>query len=132
MYNDTKSAKLLGKTAWQNYIYYRMEALNQVVDVLSRKGEEGDNTLLFITRPYWPDFQELIEEVEKDDGLKKIVEEVKKDRDSHLAYMLENERLHYKGRLVLLAKSKWISRILAKFYNTTIRGYSGVPRLFTG
>lgn len=56
--------------------------------------------LRVITIPYWPDFQEIIEEVEKDEGMKKILEEIKNDPDSHPAYTLENERLHFKGRLM--------------------------------
>lgn len=37
--------------------------------------------------------------------LQKIVEKLKRDPNLHLLYTLESDRLHYKGRLVLSAKS---------------------------
>ncbi|XP_047160821.1 uncharacterized protein LOC124830981, partial [Vigna umbellata] len=114
-------------------IYYRTGASNRVADRLSRKGEEGkdgDKTLQVITRPYWPDFQEIIKEVEKDEGLKKIIEEIKNDPDSHPAYTMENEMLHFKGRLVLSEKSGWIPKILAEFHDSTTGGHSGVEQIW--
>lgn len=104
-----------------------------MADGLSRKVEEleeGDKVLHMITRPYWLEFQEILEEVEWVPGLKKIMEEVKADMNSHLVYTLENGSLHYKGRLVLSARSGWIPKLLAEFHNTTTEGHSGVYRTY--
>lgn len=83
--------------------------------------EEGHKALQEITRPIWPESQEILEEVEGDLGLKKIMEEVKEDPNSHPAYMIENGRLHYKGRLVLSARSGWIPKLFSEFHNSDRR-----------
>lgn len=104
-----------------------------MADELSRKGgewEEGDKVLQMISRPYWSEFQEIVEEVERDESLKKTMEEVRTDPNSHLAYTLENGRLHHKGRLALSAQSAWIPRLLAEFHNTVTGGHSKVYRTY--
>lgn len=67
-----------------------------------------------------------MEEVEEDEELKKIVEDITKDPKMHPAFTLENGRLHYKGRLVLSAKSVLIPKILVEFHTSTTGGHSGV------
>lgn len=52
--------------------------------------------------------------------LKKIIEEVRADSNSHHAFTLENGRLHYKGRLVLSATSVWILKLIAEFHTTSM------------
>lgn len=85
---------------------YITEASNRVSDALYRNGEEkeeGDMKLRVIAIPYWQDFQEVLDEVESDKIMRKITEEVRTDPNSHPAYTLEHDRLHYKGRLMLFA-----------------------------
>lgn len=90
----------------------------------SKSVEEGETELNIIVRPYWRYFQEVLEEVVEDGELQKIVEDITKNPDMHPAFTLENGRLHYKGRLVLSAKSKWIPKILAVLPLGDIRGYT--------
>ncbi|KOM57691.1 hypothetical protein LR48_Vigan11g072400 [Vigna angularis] len=123
-------AKLLG---YEFEIKYRTGASNHVADGLSRKGmeeEETDKMLRMISRPYWLEFQEIMEEGEKDARLQKVFEELRVDPNSHPAYTLEHGRLHYKGRLVLSAKSVWIPRLLAEFHSSVTGGHSGVYRTY--
>ncbi|WVZ14135.1 hypothetical protein V8G54_011701 [Vigna mungo] len=123
-------------------ILYKAGAMNKVADALSRKGLEAttekeeldkkleEKELRVIARPYWKDFQEILEEVKEDEELKKIVADITGDPDKHSAYTLEGGRLHYKGRLVLSAKSKWISTISAEMHTSSIGGHSGVYRTY--
>lgn len=83
---------------------YRTEALNKVANALSRKleeREEEEKELRLISRPFWQEFQEVLEEVEMDMAPQKIKKELLEDLNSRPAYTMENNRLHYKGRLVL-------------------------------
>lgn len=122
-------AKLLG---YDSEILYRVGKSNLVADALSRKGESGEEEreLRMIARPYWQDFQEVVKEVEEDEVLKKVIDDIKRDPNTHSAYTLEQCRLHYKGRLVLSVNSVWIPKLLAKFHSTNTRGHSGVYRTY--
>ncbi|WVZ22270.1 hypothetical protein V8G54_000814 [Vigna mungo] len=122
-------AKLMG---YDFVIVYKMGSSNKVADVLSRKGEGGmeEVELRTMTRLYWHDFQEVLREVEEDETLRRKINDVKRDPNSHAAYTLENDRLHYKGRLVLSAKSVWIPKLLAEFHVTSIGGHYGVFRTY--
>jgi len=89
-------------------IVYKKGASNRVADALSRKYEgEEDETADpgVLTRPIWQDWETIEEEIQKDEELRKIIEELKVDPEAHGNYTLENERLHYKGRLVLSTTS---------------------------
>lgn len=97
--------KLLG---YDFEIQYLTGVSNKVADALSRRGEEVEEAhkeMNWVARPYQQDFQEVFKEVEEDPMLQKIVEKLKRDPNLHLLYTLESDRLHYKGRLVLSAKS---------------------------
>ncbi|XP_052728408.1 transposon Tf2-1 polyprotein isoform X1 [Vigna angularis] len=123
-------AKLMG---YDFEIVYKAGTLNQVADALSRKKEEEgteEGELRVVARPYWQDFEEVTREVAADPILQKVVEEIKADPNTHPAYSLENERLHYKGRLVLSAKSSWIATLIAEFHVTQAGGHSGVYRTY--
>lgn len=122
-------AKLMG---YNFDIVYKTRSSNKVVDALSRKGEGvmEDIKLQAISRPYWYDFREVLKEVEEDEALKKIVQELKKDPNCHTPYTLENDQLHYRGRLVLSAKSSWNPKLLAEFHVTSTGGHSGVFRTY--
>lgn len=122
-------AKLLG---YEFDIIYKAGRSNGAADALSRRREGGEEKkeITMISRPYWQDFQELVSEVEADAELKKIMEDLKKDPESHHVFTLEHGRLHYKGRLVLSEKSVWIPKLLAEFHATSTGGHSGVYRTY--
>lgn len=63
-------------------------------------------------------FWEIMKEVEEDEALKRVMEDIRRDPNTHPAYTLEQERLHYKGRLVLSAQSPWILKLIAEFHVT--------------
>lgn len=109
-------------------IVYKVGSTNRVADALSRRGEKGgeEKELQMIARPYWQDFQEVLKEVEQDEGLRKVISEIQKDPNSHTTYTLEHDRLHYKGRLVISAQSVWIPKLLAVFHMTSTGGHLGV------
>ena len=65
-------------------------------------------------------------EVQADPVLKKIIEELQQDPDSHPSYTIENGKLHYKERLVLSSTSVWIPKLLQEFHTTPTGGHSGI------
>lgn len=104
-------------------IMYKVGAANKVVDALSRKGEdkgEEEKEMRVVARPYCQDFQEVLREVEEDETLVKVIVDIKMDPNSHPAFTLENDKLHYKGRLVLSAQSTWIAKLIVEFHTTNI------------
>ncbi|XP_047148658.1 uncharacterized protein LOC124820913 [Vigna umbellata] len=121
-------AKLLG---YDFEILYKAGTTTRVADALSRRREgngEEEKELRAIARPYWQDFQEVLKEVKEDEVLVKVIEDIQKDLNSHSTFTLEQDRLHYKGRLVLSAKSIWIPKLLVEFHMTRIGGHSSVYR----
>lgn len=118
-------AKLLG---YEFDIIYKVGASNKVADALSRR--EEDLELSMISRPYWQEISEIDEEVRKDAMLSKVTAELQQKADSHPNYTLENERLYYKGRLVLSASLVWIPKLLEEFHASPIGGHSGIYRTY--
>lgn len=122
-------AKVMG---YDFEVVYKTGSSNKVADALSRKGEGGleEAELRVVSKSYWQDFQEVLREVERDEVLGKITSDIKRDPNCHAAYTLENDRLHYKGRLVISANSVWIPKLLAEFHVTSTGGHSGVFRTY--
>lgn len=59
-----------------------------------------------------------------------MIADLKRDSKCHQAYTLENDRLHYKGRMMILFGSTWIPKLLAKFHVTKTEGHSRVYRTY--
>lgn len=68
--------------------------------------------------------------MKEDDTLRKIIEDIKGDPNKHVAYTLENDCLHYKGKLVLSDKSGWIPKLLVEFHVTSTGGHFGIFRTY--
>ncbi|WVZ21572.1 hypothetical protein V8G54_008894 [Vigna mungo] len=123
-------AKLLG---YDFEIVYKARNTNRASNALSRRMEDqgkGEKELRVVARPYWQDFGDILKEVEEDEYLRKVVEDIKKNLDSHPPFTMENERLHYKGRLVISTQSAWIPKLLVEFHLTQTWGHSGVYRTY--
>ncbi|WVZ14471.1 hypothetical protein V8G54_012037 [Vigna mungo] len=123
-------AKLLG---YEFEIAYRSGATNKVVDALSRQLEEPETAeleLKGISRPFWQDFQEIMGEVQQDIVLQKIITDLDNNPDSHPNFTMEHDRLHYKGTMVLSAKSVWVQKLIAEFHVTQTGGHFGVFRTY--
>jgi len=94
---------------------YETGASNEVADAQSHKLEEEVRDkvdLSMISKPYWPNFNKMEEEIQKDGTLQKITEDLKSNPDSHGNYTLENDKLHYMERLVLSSTSSWIPQMI--------------------
>ncbi|WVZ18576.1 hypothetical protein V8G54_005898 [Vigna mungo] len=122
-------AKLMG---YDFEVVYKRGSTNRAANALSRKneGELDGKELRAMSRLFWPDVGEVIKEVDEDVELQKVIADLKQDPNSHVSYTLENERLHYKGRLVLSAKSVWIPKMLGEFHVTKMGGHSGIYRTY--
>ncbi|WVY98390.1 hypothetical protein V8G54_030541 [Vigna mungo] len=111
-------AKLLG---YEFEIAYRSGVTNKVADALSRKFEAPETAKLElkgISRPFWQDFEEIMGEVQQDLVLQKIISDLEENPNSHPNFAMEHDRLHYKGRMVLSAKSVWVQKTYRKLAQT--------------
>jgi len=70
------------------------------------------------------------EENQQDPMLKKIVEELKTNLETHENYTQENGRLHYKGQMVISGSSSWIPRLLNEYHTTLLGGHAGIFRTY--
>ncbi|WVY89838.1 hypothetical protein V8G54_035352 [Vigna mungo] len=123
-------AKLLG---YDFDIVYKAGSANKAADALSRRyerEEDGGMELGMLARPFWQEIEEVMREVDVDESLQRVIEDIKKDPNTHSSYTLEHEKLHHKGRLVLSAQSKWIPKLIAEFHVTQTGGHSGVYRTY--
>lgn len=93
--------------------------------------DEEEADLKVIIRPYWQDFELVEVEIRNDSILQKIIGNLKNNPNSYMNYTLENEGLHYKGRMVLLATYKWFPKLIREFhifYWRTFRSVSHLPK----
>jgi len=74
--------------------------------------------------------EKIEDEIQNDIKLQTILAELKENRETNENYTLENERLHYKGRLVILATLAWISKMMKEFRISPLGGHLGVFCIF--
>ncbi|WVZ00664.1 hypothetical protein V8G54_026733 [Vigna mungo] len=79
--------------------------------------DEEEKELCMVVRTFWQDFGEITQKVEADGFLHKVMEEIRRDPNTHPAYTLEHERLHH--------MSTWIPKLIGKFHVTQTGGHSG-------
>lgn len=119
-------AKLLG---YHFEVVYKPGPENKAADSLSRMFDEGE--LKSITSfPIWLQMQQVQQEVEHDEKLKKVIEDIQVDSDAHPGFSLQQGTLLYKNRLVLSSKSACIPMILQELHSTPVGGHSGFLRTY--
>ncbi|KAI4334743.1 hypothetical protein L6164_013455 [Bauhinia variegata] len=95
---------------------------------LSRKGEEGELSML--SKPYWSEADEIQQEIMVDPHYSKVVPALRNDPDSQIGFSLVQDRLFYKGRLVISKNSKWVPIFLHEFHSSPMGGHSGVLQTY--
>ncbi|XP_057424795.1 uncharacterized protein LOC130718278 [Lotus japonicus] len=106
-------------------IQYKPGKDNSAADALSRRSSYCAISILQIH-----DFEEWVEEVNKDDKLQKIIQDLILDPTSHSGYVLRDQKLFFKGRLVLSKTSSRIPVILKEFHSSLMGGHSGIFRTY--
>ncbi|XP_017406078.1 uncharacterized mitochondrial protein AtMg00860-like [Vigna angularis] len=61
---------------------------------MSRHALPHQKELRMIARLYWQDFEEILKEVDLDEELVKVVKDLKENDNAHVAFTLEQDRLH--------------------------------------
>lgn len=102
---------------------------NRGADALSYVTEEGELCSI-MSFPVWAKSREVVEEVHKDSELLKIIADLKDNDVSRPGFVYRNGTLFYEGRLVISAKSYWISQLLQEFRTTPQGGHSGCYRTY--
>lgn len=114
-------------------IVYKPGVENKAADGLSRMSApevvEGSSRLLALTIPRSIQSQELLEEVSRDERLQKLKEKLKSGEMVRKGFVVADEHIFFKGRLVLSADSKFIPLILNECHDSRMGGgHSGVLR----
>lgn len=113
-------SKLLG---FNFEIKYKPGIENKAADALSQKLQfSALSTVQFFE---WDDLEE---EISKDEKLRRVVQELMMDSSAHKGYTLRIGRLYYKGRLVVPKESTKIPMILKEFHDLALGGHSGYFR----
>ncbi|CAI8587750.1 unnamed protein product [Vicia faba] len=113
-------AKLLG---FNFDIRYKPGKLNQGADALSRIQEEGEFNN-FVSYPVWEEFQQVQQEIQADEKIKKIWQDLSVDPTTHPEFSIQHGTLLYKGRLVMSSQSALIPRMLKEFHSSPQGGHS--------
>jgi len=96
-------------------IKYKAGSENRAADALSRKFHFSSISFSMATKS---DGIEI--EIMKDAKLKDIMQQLLMGEEAVVGFTLANERLMYKGRLVVTRSSKWIPKILAEFHSSKL------------
>lgn len=111
-------------------IVYKPGIENKAADALSRMNQPEEqstvSSLLAITIPAALQLQDLYQEIERDEGIQKIISQVKAGTNSCKKYSVFDGRLWYKKRLVIPKTSQFISVILYENHDGLVGGHSGV------
>lgn len=117
--------KLLGYNFW---IIYKPGNSNSAVDALSRKEEEYN--LNAIRLSFWIDWNQKEAEIQADPQLQQMIQDFKENACAHPHYSWIQNKLFYKGMLVIPKNSVWIPQLLTEFHFPPSRGRSGVFRAY--
>ncbi|KAL4568842.1 hypothetical protein LXL04_024459 [Taraxacum kok-saghyz] len=108
---------------WRPYL-----GSNKVADALSRKETELECSN--VEMRFWKFWDQLKEELQKDEFINKIKTELGRDPGSHQGFSVFQGNLLFKKRLVIPAKSALISEIISEFHNSPIEGHSGEKKTY--
>lgn len=114
-------------------IQYKPGTANRVADALSRKGEGelelGELELGALLSSQGVNWAELQEEVQRDTGLAKIRKESEEGKQLP-GFTLSNEKLLYKGRMILAKSSTFIPLLLREYHDSPTGGHSGEVKTY--
>ncbi|TYK04949.1 ty3-gypsy retrotransposon protein [Cucumis melo var. makuwa] len=121
--------KLLG---YDFEILYQPGLQNKAADALSRlkTTEEQPKELAVMSALGIIDLEVVLKEVEDDPELQRLIEAVQKDPERYAKYQRSNDKLLYKGRLVLSKYSTLIPTLLHTFQDSILGGYSRFLRTY--
>ena len=119
-------SKLLG---YQFEVIYKPGLENKAADSLSRMFEEAE--LKSITSfPLWLQMQQVQQEVREDEQLKRVINDIESDPNTHPGFSMQRGVLLYKNKLVLSSKSACLPMVLQEFHSTPAGGHSGFVRTY--
>ncbi|KAI4318266.1 hypothetical protein L6164_026055 [Bauhinia variegata] len=81
-----------------------------------------------MSKPFWAEADEVQKEIMADPFFSDIVVAIKADPNARPGFSLVQNKLFYKGRLVVPKNSKWVPILLREFHSTPTGGHSGVIR----
>jgi hypothetical protein len=113
-------AKLIG---FDFEVKYKPGKENGVADALSRQMQYS--TISMVQCEAW---EGLEEEIQKDEKLKKLVQDLIGDPLSHPGYQLRGGKLFHEGRVVIPKDSPRIPWVLHEFHDTSTGGHPGYLR----
>ncbi|RDX67318.1 hypothetical protein CR513_53822, partial [Mucuna pruriens] len=108
-------------------IKYKPGVENKAAVTLSRKLQ-----FAALSTVQFQEWEEWESEVHADDKLKKVVQNLLHDPNSHECYQLVKGTLYYEGRLVVPKSSPRIAMILREFHDSAIGGHAGFSDIQEG
>ncbi|KAL4564447.1 hypothetical protein LXL04_028511 [Taraxacum kok-saghyz] len=120
--------KWLSKLLGYNFdIMYKPGRENGVADALSRKTTEVDLATLTTSKVNW---DALWADLAADTELQIIKDKIATSHNAPVGYTVHQDRVLFKGRLVLPAGSKWILVLCQAFHDSIIGGHSGTQKTY--
>lgn len=119
-------SKLLG---YSFEIQYKPGKANQVADALSRKttGEVELGALLTLPEISWA---QLGQETQSDMWLNQVVADLKSNPSSHEGFKLIEDKLTYKGRMVIPRGSSFKATLLKEYHCSPVGGHAGEVKTY--
>ena len=126
---DGEHQRWLSKLSGYDFeIQYKPGKENSVADALSRRREPiACHTLTFTAIQNWDD---LLNDLSRDVELTLFKKRVLNNEQGLDGYTVENDRLLYKGRLVLPRTSKRILHLFREFHSSVVGGHGGVLKTY--
>lgn len=121
--------KWLSKLLGYNFdIIYRPGKENGATDALSCNG--SDTQLIAVTVTWKIDWDGLWRELETNPEIQALKQKLVEGGAIASGYTIENNRLLFKGRLVLPCGSSWIPVLFQEFHGNVVGGHSGVQKTY--